>query len=120
MQMGLLMGGMCGGVWRFFIRFWLSPTSLRRAPAAGARPLTGNPHRTNTRALLMFQRMQKLPLFIFAAVVAWFLTTALKAQTLKFADESFSLSAKAADVEKVENDYLTNGKTETNWTQKLV
>jgi hypothetical protein len=71
-------------------------------------------------ALLMFQRMQKLPLFIFAAGVALFLTTALKAQTLKFADESFSLSAKEADVGKIENDYLTNGETETNWSQKLV
>jgi hypothetical protein len=71
-------------------------------------------------ALLMLARMQKLSLFIFAAVVALFLTTALKAQTLKFADESFSLSAKEADVEKIENDYLTNGETETNWSQKLV
>jgi hypothetical protein len=68
----------------------------------------------------MLERMRKLSPFILAAVVVFLATTTLKAQTLKFADQSFSLSAKEADVEKIENDYLTNGETETNWSQKLV
>lgn len=70
--------------------------------------------------LLMLRRMRKLfPLFLTAAM-ALLTTTTLKAQTLKFADESFSLSAKDADAQKIENDYLLAGETETNWSQKLV
>jgi hypothetical protein len=68
----------------------------------------------------MLERMRKLSPFILAAVVVFLATTTLKAQTLKFADQSFSLSAKEADVEKIENDYLPNGETETNWSQQLV
>jgi hypothetical protein len=68
----------------------------------------------------MLIRMRKLPPFIFGAVVVFLSTTALEAQTLKFADESFSLSAKDADVQKIENDFLLTGETETNWSQKLV
>lgn len=71
-------------------------------------------------ALLMLKRMRTLPPLILAAIVALLTTTTLKAQTLKFADESFSLSGKGTDVEKIENDYLPNGETETNWSQKLV
>ena len=64
--------------------------------------------------------MRKLSPFILGAVVVFLSTTALKAQTLKFADESFSLSYKDADVQKIENDFLLPGETETNWSQKLV
>ena len=64
--------------------------------------------------------MRRLSPFILGAVVAFLSTTALKAQTLKFADESFSLSSKDADVQKIENDFLRPGETETNWSQKLV
>ena len=63
--------------------------------------------------------MRKLsPLFLATILVLG--TTALKGQTLKFADESFSLSSKDSDAEKMENDFLLPGETETNWTQKLV
>jgi hypothetical protein len=68
----------------------------------------------------MLKRMRKLSPLILAPIVALLTTTALKAQTLKFADESFTLSSKEADGEKIENDYLPNGETETNWSQKLV
>src|ERR1700693_5199491 len=71
-------------------------------------------------ALLMLMRMRTLPPLILAGIVALLTTTTLKAQTLKFAEESFSLSGKGANVEKIENDYLPNGETETNWSQKLV
>ncbi len=60
-------------------------------------------------ALLMLKCMRTLPPLILAAIVALLTTTTLKAQTLKFADESFTLSGKEADVEKIENDYLPNG-----------
>jgi len=67
----------------------------------------------------MLVRMRKLsPLFLAAMVILG--ATALKAQTLKFADESFSLSSKDSDGQKIENDFLLPGQTETNWTQKLV
>jgi hypothetical protein len=75
--------------------------------------------RQNPFPLLMLVRMRKLsPLFLAAIVVLG--ATTLKAQTLKFADESFSLSSKDSDGQKVENDFLPPGQTETNWTQKLV
>ena len=70
--------------------------------------------------LLMLMRMRKLsPLFLTAAMALLTMTT-VRAQTLKFADENFSLSAKDADVQKIENDYLRTGETESNWSQKLV
>jgi hypothetical protein len=63
--------------------------------------------------------MRKLsPLFLAAILVLG--ATAIKAQTMKFADESFSLSSKDSDGQKIENDFLLPGETETNWTQKLV
>jgi hypothetical protein len=66
--------------------------------------------------------MRKLsPLFLIAMVVLG--ATALKAQTsqtLKFGDESFSLSSKDSDGGKIENDFLLPGETEKDWTQKLV
>ena len=63
--------------------------------------------------------MRKLsPLFLAAILVLG--ATAIKAQTMKFADESFSLSSKDSDGQKIENDFLLPGQTETNWTQKLV
>ena len=68
----------------------------------------------------MLKRMRTLSPLVLAPIVALLTTTALQAQTLKFADESFSLSGKEADVEKIENDYLPNGETENNWSQKLV
>jgi hypothetical protein len=68
----------------------------------------------------MLTRMRKLSPLILGALVALLSTTALKAQTLKFADENFALSGKDADAQKIENDYVLNGETETNWTQKLV
>jgi hypothetical protein len=64
--------------------------------------------------------MRKLSPLILGAIVALLSATALKAQTLKFADESFSLSNKDADAQKIENDYVLNGETESNWSQKLV
>jgi len=64
--------------------------------------------------------MRKLSPLLLAAVVVFLSTTSLKAQALKFADENFSLSGKDADAEKIENDYILNGETETNWSQKLV
>ena len=75
--------------------------------------------RQNPFPLLMLVRMRKLSPLFFAAIVV-FGTTALKAQTLKFAEESFSLSSKDSDGQKIENDFLLPGETETNWTQKLV
>src|ERR1700756_2081551 len=75
--------------------------------------------RQNPFHLLMLVSMRKLsPLFLAAIVLLG--ATALKAQTLKFADESFSLSTKDSDGQKIENDFLLPGQTETNWTQKLV
>jgi hypothetical protein len=72
--------------------------------------------------LLILTRMRKLsPLFLAAMVVLG--ATAIKAQTaqtLKFGDESFSLSSKDSDVGKIENDFLLPGQTEKDWTQKLV
>ena len=68
----------------------------------------------------MLDHMRKLPFLTLAAALALFTATALKAQALKFADESFSLSTKDSNVEKIENDYLPNGETEANWSQKLV
>jgi hypothetical protein len=64
--------------------------------------------------------MRKLSPFLLGAIAALLSTTALKAQTLKFADENFSLSAKDADAEKIENDYILAGETDTNWSQRLV
>jgi hypothetical protein len=64
--------------------------------------------------------MRKLSPFLLGAIAAVLSTTALKAQTLKFADENFSLSAKDGDAEKIENDYILAGETETNWSQRLV
>jgi hypothetical protein len=64
--------------------------------------------------------MRKLAPLILVVIATFLTTTTLKAQTLKFADEGFFLSAKEANVEKVENDYLPNGQTEANWSQKLV
>ena len=81
---------------------------------------TQRAHSPSRRFLLMLTRMRKLSLFILGAVVVFLSTSALKAQTLKFADESFSLSSKDADVQKMENDFLLPGETETNWSQKLV
>jgi hypothetical protein len=70
----------------------------------------------------MLTRMRRLsPLFLAAMVVLG--ATALKAQTaqtLRFADESFSLSSKDSDGDKIENDFLLPGQTEKDWTQKLV
>jgi hypothetical protein len=63
--------------------------------------------------------MRKLSPLVLAAIVVLG-ATGLKAQTLKFADESFSLSTKDSDVQKIENDFLRPGETETDWTQKLV
>jgi len=71
------------------------------------------------RFLLMLTRMRKLSALFLAAMVVLG-APALKAQTLKFADESFSLSTKDSDGEKIENDFLLPGQTETNWTQKVV
>jgi hypothetical protein len=64
--------------------------------------------------------MRRLSPFLFGAIAAVLATTALNAQTLKFAEESFSLSDKDADGQKIENDFLLTGETETNWSQKLV
>jgi hypothetical protein len=64
--------------------------------------------------------MRKLSPLLLGAIVALLSTTALKAQTLKFAEESFSLSTKDSDAEKIENDFLLSGETEKNWSQKLV
>jgi len=72
------------------------------------------------RYLLLFVSMRKLSPFLLGAIAALLSTTGLKAQTLKFADENFSLSGKDADGQKIENDFLPSGETETNWTQKLV
>jgi hypothetical protein len=75
--------------------------------------------RQNPFHLLMLFSMRKLsPLFLAAIVVLG--ATALKAQTLKFGEESLSLSSKDSDAQKIENDFLLPGQTETNWTQKLV
>ena len=68
----------------------------------------------------MLKRMRKVSPFFLIAIAAFLSTTVLKAQTLKFADESFALSAKDADAQKIENDYVLTGETETNWSQKLV
>jgi hypothetical protein len=68
----------------------------------------------------MLMRMRKVSPFLLGAIAAFLSTTALKAQTLKFGDENFSLSAKDADAQKIENDYILAGETETNWSQKLV
>jgi hypothetical protein len=68
----------------------------------------------------MLVSMRKLSPFLLGAIAALLSTTALKAQTLKFADENFSLSGKDADVQKIENDYILTGETATNWSQKLV
>jgi hypothetical protein len=74
------------------------------------------------RFLLMLTRMRKLsPLFLAAiGVLGAMALKAQTAQTLKFADQSFSLSTKDSDGEKIENDFLLPGETEKNWTQKLV
>jgi hypothetical protein len=64
--------------------------------------------------------MRKVSPFLLGAIVVLLSTTALKAQTLKFADENFTLSGKDADAQKIENDYILTGETETNWSQKLV
>jgi hypothetical protein len=64
--------------------------------------------------------MRKLSPFLLGAIAALLSTTGLKAQTMKFADENFSLSSKDSDGLKIENDFLLSGETETNWTQKLV
>jgi hypothetical protein len=81
---------------------------------------TESPRSPFRRFLLMLMRMRKVSPFILGVVAALLSATALKAQTLKFADESFVLSTKDADAEKVENDYLLAGETEANWSQKLV
>jgi hypothetical protein len=62
----------------------------------------------------------RFALFVLAVVAASLATPALKAQTMQFANEGFVLSDKEADLEKTENDYLLNGETESNWSQKLV
>jgi Tfp pilus assembly protein PilV len=64
--------------------------------------------------------MPKVLSAILAVILGLLSATALKAQTLKFANESFVLAAKQADLQKIENDYLLNGETEANWSQKLV
>lgn len=84
------------------------------------RSTTRRAHSPFRRFLFMLIRMRKLSVFILGAVVVFLSTAALRAQTLKFADESFSLSSKDADVQKIENDFLLPGETETNWSQKLV
>ena len=68
----------------------------------------------------MLMRMRKLSPLLLGTIAALLWTTTLKAQTMKFADENFSLSAKGADLQKIENDYILTGETETNWSQKLV
>jgi hypothetical protein len=72
------------------------------------------------RFLLRLVSMRKLSPLILGAVVVLVSATALKAQTLKFGEESFSLSSKDSDGQKIENDFLLPGQTETNWTQKVV
>lgn len=62
----------------------------------------------------------RFPVFVLAAIGACLATSALKAQTIQFANEGFVLSDKESDLEKIENDYLLNGETESNWSQKLV
>ncbi|MBV8097769.1 MAG: hypothetical protein JOZ31_01290 [Verrucomicrobia bacterium] len=64
--------------------------------------------------------MRKLSPLLLGAIAAFLATMTLKAQTLKFADETFSLSGKDADAQKIENDFLLSGETENNWSQKLV
>lgn len=76
--------------------------------------------RDKTLSLFMLMRMRKVTPFLLVAIAAFLSTTALKAQALKFADENFSLSAKDADAQKIENDYILAGETETNWSQRLV
>jgi hypothetical protein len=90
---------------------WIVP---RRVFRPTERPFAHSPF------LLMLVSMRTLSPFLLGAIAAFLSTTALKAQTLKFADESFSLSAKGADAQKIENDYILTGETETNWSQKLV
>ena len=75
--------------------------------------------RQNRSVLLIFLDMRKLSPLLLAAIVVLG-ATALKAQTLKFGEESFSLSSKDSDAQKIENDFLLPGQTETNWTQKVV
>jgi hypothetical protein len=91
-----------------------------RAPNGDERELIPTEKtRQNPFPLLMLVRMRKLsPIFLAATLVLG--ATAIKAQTMKFADESFSLSSKDSDGQKIENDFLLPGETETNWTQKLV
>jgi hypothetical protein len=74
----------------------------------------------SARFLLVLIPMRRLRPFLLGAIAAVLATTALDAQTLKFADESFSLSDKDADGQKIENDFLLAGETENNWSQKLV
>jgi hypothetical protein len=64
--------------------------------------------------------MRRLPPFLLGALAAVLAATALNAQTLKFAEESFSLSDKDADGQKIENDFLLPGETDATWTQKLI
>jgi hypothetical protein len=70
--------------------------------------------------LFILIQMPKLSPFLLGAIAIVLSTTALSAQTLKFAEESFSLSDKDADGQKIENDFLLAGETATNWSQKLV
>jgi hypothetical protein len=82
-----------------------------------ALPFAASPIR---RFLLLFVSMRTISLFLLGAIAALLSPSGLKAQTLKFAAENFSLSDKDADAQKIENDFLLSGETETNWTQKLV
>jgi hypothetical protein len=109
--------------WHFSPLRSLAPPNLGLARPPGDhqsspfRPLAHSPSR---RFLLMLTPMRRLFPFLLGAIAAVLATTALNAQTLKFADESFSLSEKDADGQKIENDFLLPGQTETDWTQKLV
>jgi hypothetical protein len=64
--------------------------------------------------------MRRLSPFLLGAIAMFLTATALKSQTVWFANESFSLAAKEADAEKIENDYLLNGEIEASWSQKLI
>ena len=94
-----------------------STSRITRAPSFSPYHVAVSPIR---RFLLKLLSMRKLSPFLLGAIAALLPATALKAQTLKFGEESFSLSSKDSDAQKIENDFLLPGQTETNWTQKVV